>query len=362
VVYFRKPGPLGTYPTPSVNSITIHNQRNRSVSNRKPEKLSKKKQFEINCKSKPKDLTNLEDGAIVDFDVQPYAAFFLRKNDKSFFKTRSARKGSFPVIFVNGMQGNPLKFKMQACAIAAATGGPVIGVFNEAGTSFLKPYLPAIGAAVGGPWGALVGTVVSAVDVLTDLVECATDKVQSTDWDQVKTWYKKNTGVPQIQIESEMIKNLSKYNRAAGALLELLLRPGFEDARIVAHSQGNIITCNAINAVAAVRGNQAIKNMKIHAVASPVVFWSEAGSLGQDIVKLHAFSNDLVAWLGMNVTLEAADKMVKPVADKDTELARSYVATKNSFHWFTHNFYAYLEKIWTELESEFPSAELPTKS
>ena len=154
-----------------------------------------------------------------------------------------------------------------------------------------------------------------------------------------------------------MFENLSKYNRATGALYAKLLKPGFENARIVAHSQGNIITCNAVNAVAAVRGAKAIALMQIEAVASPVVFWSEAGMMGQDIVTIHALANDLVAWLGANVTDLPYLMLRKPVGRmgmEGTEVSEKYSWTGSPDQVLTHNFYAYLEKMWTNLMPRFP--------
>jgi hypothetical protein len=153
-----------------------------------------------------------------------------------------------------------------------------------------------------------------------------------------------------------MFEALSRYNRATGALFKKLLEPGFESARIVAHSQGNIITCNAVNAVAAVRGKRAIAKMKIFAVASPVVFWSEAGMFGQDIVSVHALANDAVAWLGANVT-EWPFLMLRRPVDRaslpGSEVSDRYAWTARPDHLLTHNFYAYLEKMWEELRPGF---------
>lgn len=292
-------------------------------------------------------IDKLRDGDVRRFDVSEYAAFFI--TDKRVRRqSRSPRKSLYPVIFVNGMQGSPVKFRAQACAVAALSGGGVLGVYNGSGTSFLlgdnKGQAEIAGDKSGG--------------ILTDLVECLTDKLQSTDWDQVTTWFKRKRGVPQQQIESEMAQNLSRFNRAAGSLYALLLQPGFENARVVAHSQGNIITCNAVNALAATRGNKAISGMRIYAVASPVMFWSEAGMFGEGVVSTHALANDLVAWLGANVTDLPYLMLRRPVdreseSMKGTELSERYAWTANPFQVLTHNFYAYLEKMWEELRYEF---------
>lgn len=292
-------------------------------------------------------IERLRDGDVRTFDVSDYAAFFIT-NKKVRKAVRSKRTGNYPVIFVNGMQGSPIKFRAQGCAVAALSGGPVQGVYNGSGDSFLFGDNKGPGKLAGEEPGS----------ILVDLIECLTDKLQSTDWDQLTTWFKKKRGHSQDKIERDMAENLSRYNRATGSLYSLLLQPGYENARIVAHSQGNIITCNAINALAAVRGNKAIASMKIYAVASPVMFWSEAGMFGEDIVSTHALANDLVAWLGANVSDAPFLMMRKPVdrqgdVMKGTEISEKYDWTLNPFQMLTHNFYAYLEKMWNELKPKF---------
>ena len=315
-----------------------------TISGSKQAQGSSKKNEDISFKG---SIEQLRDGEIRDFDVSDYAAFFVT-NKRVRRVVRSQRTGSYPVIFVNGMQGSPIKFRAQACAVAALSGGPVSGVYNGSGDSFLLGDSRGPAKLAGEEPGS----------ILVDLVECLTDKLQSTDWDQLTTWWKKKRGVSQSKIEQEMKENLTRFNLATGALYAKLLEPGYENARIVAHSQGNIITCNAVNAVAAVRGNQAIASMRIYAVASPVMFWSEAGMFGEDIVSVHALANDFVAWLGANVSDRPFLMMRKPIDRQGegltgTEISESYDWTLNPTQVLTHNFYAYLEKMWNELKPKF---------
>ena len=170
---------------------------------------------------------------------------------------------------------------------------------------------------------------------------------------------KRFTGIPQETIEKSLVSSLASGNPATGALLELLLRPGFEKATIVAHSQGNIITCNAVNAVAALRGDRAIAEMQVFAVASPVMFWSEAGKMGRNIVSTFAFRNDLVAWLGANFDDPAYLVLRGPVERKGTrwrgsEVSERYTRSVNPGNALTHNFYAYLEYLSKRLRHRFP--------
>lgn len=339
---FRSPNPLGLHlvskqPTIEGYKPTQHAQNNRPALV-KPIRVDKEIEF-------LGSIDAISDGEIRLFDVSEYSMFFV--TDKRIrHVTRERRTGNYPVIFVNGMQGSPAKFRAQACSVAAASGGPVHGVYNGSGDSFLFGDNNGAAKLAGSEPG----------NILTDLVECLTDKLQSTDWDQFTTWFKKKRGVSQSQIEQEMGANLTRFNRATGSLFNKLLEPGFERSRIVAHSQGNIITCNAVNAVAAVRGANAIASMQIQAVASPVVFWSEAGTMGQNIVTLHALANDLVAWLGANIT-DWPFLMLRKPENRDgmagTKISERYTWNARPDWVLTHNFYAYLERIWETLRPSF---------
>lgn len=340
---FRSSNPLGLHPPSNLSPVegprlTLRGQDNRPS-------LVKRTHHDSDIKFNG-SIEALIDGEVREFDVSEYAMFFLTDH-RARFVSRKHRTEKCEVLFVNGMQGSPTKFRAQACSVAALSGGPVWGVYNGSGESFLFGDNKGNATIAGQEPG----------NILTDLIECLTDKLQSTDWDQFTTWFKKKRGVSQSQIETEMGENLTRFNRATGSLFKKLLEPGFENAHIVAHSQGNIITCNAVNAVAAVRGAKAITSMQIEAVASPVVFWSEAGMMGQDIVTIHALANDLVAWLGANVTDLPYLWLRKPVGRmgmEGTEVSEKYSWTASPDQVLTHNFYAYLEKMWTDLKPRFP--------
>ncbi|MEX0792667.1 MAG: hypothetical protein WD045_05995 [Pirellulaceae bacterium] len=264
--------------------------------------------------------SKLKDGFVhFPFDVSEYAIFFIPGQDIAQGTqklTREARGGSYRVIFVNGMGGHPAKFRAQACAVAAVTGGPVTGVYNH------------------------------GENLLADFIQCITDKWWSADFLDLEG--------DQQTIERNAYRKLHKSNKAAGSLFKVLLRPEYKNARIVAHSQGNIITANAVNALAKVRGKKAISDLRIHAVASPVLNWSEAGSLGQKIVTSHVFGNDFIAWLGFNLSSRMELGALRPIprsgeAWEGTEVTGSYEKSWTPNQLLTHNFYAYLEKLWEEL-------------
>ena len=95
------------------------------------------------------------------------------------------------MIFVNGVQGNPAKHRAQACATASVSGGPVTGVYNMPGgpisDAISTVFTTLLGDTVGGFFGGL------AVFV-SDLLECATDKLSSSDGLKLQAWLHETFG------------------------------------------------------------------------------------------------------------------------------------------------------------------------
>ena len=143
----------------------------------------------------------------------------------------------------------------------------------------------------------------------------------------------------------------------------------------MAHSQGNFIAANALNAVVAMKGAKAIGGMRVIAIGSPVTFWSEASH----IVDEYTFANDMVGWTSLNwlfgkesdldkvgvhapdyqdrrllgVGLESPDESQVVDGFKKPDSLRQRVG-----NWVgnvsTHSFYAYVGELWDKLRAEFP--------
>lgn len=279
-----------------------------------------------------------DDGFVSDYDVSEYKIFYYpwdstrtsRSTELRKPISRQRREGGYRVFFVNGMQGNPWKFKAQACATAAVSGGPVTAVFN-AGGHFLE-----------------------------DLWQCATDKMFSNDWLNMKVESKKflarsfASEMSQPEIDAYVLSELRDSNIAAARLCEELLSLDDCEARIVAHSQGNIIACNAINGVYAARGRRGIRNIRMYAVASPVVFWSKAVSCLERGAELQ-FQNDLVTWLGLNWGDKSYLQGWSATGEVgETEIPETYERRLTTlWNVATHSFYIYLEHYWRVLQRHF---------
>ena len=265
-----------------------------------------------------------KDGDINIYSVSRHAIFFVESTHKGkgtyapkVDRSRGPRKSKYPVIFVNGQMGNRAKHKMQACAVAAVSGGKVWGVYNQ-----------------------------SSDNLVLDTLQSMQDKLTSSFLLDIAASVMKLVGGTYAAQEA-LSKELSKYNAATAALFNLLCTPGFETAKIVAHSQGNIIVSNTLNALIALKGKEAVQKMKVFAIASPVTFWTDAKS----IVKVYSFSNDAVGWLSLDCgTLPKHLNGWKAQEEKDSEIVKKLSAGGS---YFTHSFYLYLNNLWDMLWPEF---------
>ncbi|MFO0959327.1 MAG: hypothetical protein U0800_18160 [Isosphaeraceae bacterium] len=266
------------------------------------------------------------------YDVSRYEVFWLPTSVASGIqgghrapqgaRSRAPRQGQYRVIYVNGQLGNPDKHRSNACALAVVTGGPVIGVYNAS--------------------SGLLGDTWKSADLKTTSFFLMKQHVSSM----------RERSASQIEIERSMLARMKNDCPASESLLKLLLKPEFGDARIVGHSQGNLIICNVLNALIASRGAQSISRMKVYAIASPTTFWEEGVSVTRFNMK-----NDFVGWLSLDrPTMESAFAGLSSVTS-DTSQDRSGLIVgfnPSVFNRLTHDFYLYLAKIWDDLCPMFP--------
>lgn len=156
------------------------------------------------------------------------------------------------VIFVNGMNNNGTHHRDSAWFLSYIQLCPVIGVFNKTD---------------GG---------------LKDFGQCLTDKltIQGTApipgspkivFDAILKIEELISGKPLDRAEA-MTRYLAS-NPATVALFKLLRSPAAKDVPIYAHSQGNIILSNALQAVEIVDGSKAIQGREVHSYGSPTIIW-----------------------------------------------------------------------------------------
>ncbi|AUH64475.1 hypothetical protein [Paracoccus zhejiangensis] len=183
-----------------------------------------------------------------DGDVTRFVSPEVR--DKAWFNP------SKPVIFVNGMMNDPSHHVESAMALSLMMGAPVYGVYN------------------------------AKIGFAADLWQCLTDKlrlsaIQAQRPSGFEAWAKL------IEVEYQLVKKaqpgLSKTdyvgsllgsNKATQSLYRLLTgQGGMLGAPIYCHSQGNLITSNALTAVALAKGTQAISGLEVNSFGSPCRYW-----------------------------------------------------------------------------------------
>ena len=185
------------------------------------------------------------------------------------------------VVFVNGMDNTPADHSQSAKALSLMQGCPVIGIYNRSD----------------GFWG--------------DIGQCLTDKlnlsgVQSGSfaaWQLVVDAAHALARQRDPSLSKEVfVGRLIADNPATSSLYNYLtsLDAGrLRAVKIFSHSQGNLITSNALTAVALVRGLPAIAGLNVNSFGSPCRNWP-AGIFHVQ----RAFTFDPVTWLDLNAGLQ----------------------------------------------------------
>jgi hypothetical protein len=286
-------------------------------------------------------------GQLVWFDLPEYWTFFApgfqgesglerARNDPK--RMRQARKGAYPVIFINGQDGSPAKHMYQALATSAATGGAVIGIYNAGN---LKNNTGK-------------GVRRLAADTFHSLSLKATSSLKMKLGAAIDSVVGKLAEAPQLA-EANLAEFLEQDDAASATLFRLLVSsPRFAQARICAHSQGNLIACNALNALVALRGKEALSEMRMFAFGSPTFSWSDA----DPIVEKFEFSNDAITWMAMNskhnfgikklgVKFAFQSSVDSPGSEVPVQLGRSF----NPAQFLSHSYYLYLAQLWNALST-----------
>ena len=108
------------------------------------------------------------------------------------------------------------------------------------------------------------------------------------------------------KLAEEIIAKSTVWNKATPALFRTLMRNIKSRQLIVAHSQGNLITSNALFVLQNALGSQALQNIRVYSLASPSPGWplglrhTNGGGGRQE----NAFMNDMVALLRPHNTLK----------------------------------------------------------
>ncbi|MDR3506677.1 MAG: hypothetical protein P4L64_02140 [Caulobacteraceae bacterium] len=198
------------------------------------------------------------------------------------------------VLFVNGMKNSGEDHAISALALSWVQMCPVIGVYNQ------------------------------SVSGWADFKQCIADKDQfngplsfsAQTTVGLRTLFTNQTSV-------EAARRALSRNRAQVSMFDQLRLRSNRRCEIFAHSQGNLILSNALQAVVAVDGPQAVAGRVVNTFGSPSVNWPPG-----IIKREHGFTFDPVTWLaGFDSTWEIS-KVGMP---------------KDSSNPITHAFLEYLD-------------------
>lgn len=237
-----------------------------------------------------------------DGDLNLYESSEIGKKDW-FDRTRR-------VIFVNGMDNTPDNHRVSADGLSTLQACPVLGCYNQTDGK------------------------------IKDLWQCLRDKLkfslvtggQSRDFD---TWAKivdaeyalVRRAQPMITKAAYVSSGLST-NKATCVMFEVLREPTFKNAPIFAHSQGNLITSNALTAVALVDGKQAIAGREIYSYGSPNLNWPPGIKHYN-----HAFTFDPVGWLDYRFSFSSIKIGFKAAHSFETYRQYDPEFVVNRFRW-----------------------------
>lgn len=179
------------------------------------------------------------------------------------------------VIFINGMGNSGADHRSSAMALSALQMCPVIGIYNMS-----SGFFPDLGQCIADKWqfnNPMPGDPAKAFEEL------------------VKETQKKDPSKTRAAIARDVVSR----NGACAAVFDVLRDPAMKTYPIFAHSQGNLILSNALQAVALADGAGAIAGREIWSYGSPCRTWP-SGILRRD----HAFTFDPVGWLTATFTLD----------------------------------------------------------
>jgi len=210
------------------------------------------------------------------------------------------------VIFINGMGNSGAHHAENALALSWVQMCCVLGVYN----------------ATDGGW--------------EDFVQCIGDKNQfdGPGSHSARTEVSERTTFDGQTEEEAALSALSR-NQAQVALFKLLRKSENRGCGIFAHSQGNLILSNVLQAMAAVDGSPSLSGWKIHTFGSPAVNWP-----GNITKYEHAFTWDPVTFLAGFDTTWTISKVgmpsdsINPITHGFLEYMKSDPAfIVNRFRW-----------------------------
>ena len=180
------------------------------------------------------------------------------------------------IYFVNGIRVNGRDHALTASLLSLLTERPIWGVYNR--------------------------TAGSVSGLVLDLAQSAFDYLQNTGARAGSSALTPDRNISDRDIQRVIDDVLNKsviWNQATASLFKSLVKNRHSMQMIVAHSQGNLITSNALFVMEKTLGSSALQRVRVYSLASPAPGWplglriTNGGGGRQE----NAFMNDMVALL-----------------------------------------------------------------
>lgn len=200
-----------------------------------------------------------------------------RDGEVNAYNLTGAAAGTPRIYFVNGIRVTGRDHAQTASYLSALIERPVWGIYNMTA-------------------GVRLGSVVDIAQCMLDYTQNAVARLGSSQ----------NMNKPALVPDHKIPDFLSRleqqyvvWNKATLSLFKELARHKGQRQMIVAHSQGNLITSNALFVLEDVFGSAGLRDIRVYSLASPAPAWpvglsvANGGGGRQD----NAFMNDMVALL-----------------------------------------------------------------
>lgn len=267
----RVPGPLGCAPAGDDRLTEMDRKIHNAVSTVQlvPPSFDAPQPTDLNKRNTKPPFDDGEENLYIFNDLDPIKAKAYVDNLE---KVRRDMDWSRRAIFINGMGNSGQDNKESSCVLSLLLMCPVISVYNRQ--------------------DGFVG----------DLGQCVRDKLSFQVWPfNPKKAFEalaQQTGATTTEQRIKLMKSTLGTGRlgnmATATMFEVLAKGSGKEETIpiYAHSQGNLILSNALQAVKVVLGPKAIEGRQVYSYGSPAVTWPKEIEHYD-----HAFTFDLVSLL-----------------------------------------------------------------
>ncbi len=310
--HYRVPGPIGLRIESRPVSTMIQQKQTVSQSVRAAAAASRENATANESITNTKSVTPWADGQIETYVFTELPGAELAKYVDNIAEMASNLDYTRRVVFVNGMGNTGVDHAKSARVLSLIQMCPVIGVYNRKS------------------------------DLFGDLAQCMRDKFifQGANPTAIFNHYLGNASPDRRAEAMEAILGQGMLGNLATAALFRLLATGeasSNDIPIFAHSQGNLILSNALQALEVVYGRGRNAGRRVYSFGSPAIVWPDG-------IKhyVHAFTFDPVSLLDP-IPSWSISKVGVPALTKDP-FKDGVLVFLQDLNPLTHGFLYYLQE------------------